>query len=201
MQLQTQTCEKLAEFFALLILRIWNPEMKYENLIVEDPEMKNLFVTLATALQRVFRLSKVPISCVITALIYLKRLQNHLAGVQINAIYRAFTVSLVIAQKYNEDSHFANVLWARVTGIPLAELTEMERDFLRLTCYGVSIQPAEFNRWKKVVQTEFKGFLVFKERLTFVNSIARAPDASPDLLPKEQHCLMQAVQNNVICNF
>ena len=62
----------------------------------------------------------------------------------------------------------------------------MERDYLRLTCYTVSIQPDEFNKWKKMVQKEFKGYLVFRERLNCLKSIAKAPDASPDLLPKEQ---------------
>lgn len=80
---------------------------------------------------RLFRYFKCSIVIPIIAVIYLIRFTST-GGVSANAssIHRLFFTAMVLAVKFQEDDIFANSYYAKVGGVHLSKLNEMERHML-----------------------------------------------------------------------
>lgn len=55
-------------------------------------------------------------------------------------IFSYLIVSLMLANKFNDDAAFSNKSWAEVSGIPIKELNSMEFTWLQAVDYKLSIQ-------------------------------------------------------------
>ena len=56
-------------------------------------------------------------------------------------------ISILLAIKYNEDSIFENKFYAKVFGINLNELKELEYEFIKLIDFQFFINELEFNQY------------------------------------------------------
>lgn len=55
--------------------------------------------------------------------------------------------SFLISVKYNEDIYFSNEFYAKVGGIPLAELDKLEYEFLVLTNFNTFVGPDLYSKY------------------------------------------------------
>jgi hypothetical protein len=74
---------------------------------------------------------------------------------------KVFSITLMLAQKYSDDSPYGNRIWSQVLGLSASDLTRLERGFLEWVrfelyvreeeyagfCRGVQVLAREWNRW------------------------------------------------------
>lgn len=53
----------------------------------------------------------------------------------------------MIAVKYNEDDYYANTFYAKVGGITLEEINQLEYDFICMCDFSMAIKPKKFFKY------------------------------------------------------
>lgn len=82
-------------------------------------------------------------SCFILARIYLDRVST-LCGIDQCSAHRSLLLSLVLAVKFQDDVFYTNSYYAKVGGIAVEELNELESLFLQLLDYHLCVKEAVF---------------------------------------------------------
>jgi hypothetical protein len=126
---------------------------------------KAAVVPLRTFIQEVLKRSRTTYSTLQTALFYLFRSRPeiliHLQRMQasfssnnerwedayISCGRRMFLASLVLASKFVQDKTYRNSAWAKIAGLPVAEVNAAERIFLELIGYKLYISQPMFEQW------------------------------------------------------
>jgi len=89
-------------------------------------------------------------SCFIIALIYIDRIiQNHTDFVLNSlSVHRMLITSVMLATKFFDDETFNNQYYARVGGLQITELNQLEEKFLFLIDFSLTIQAEVFERYR-----------------------------------------------------
>ena len=87
-------------------------------------------------------------STLLISIIYIDRFceMSHLK-LTIQNIQKIFLISIVLAIKYNEDSHFNNETYAKVGGINLCDLNKLESIFLNTVGFNMNIKTELYTRY------------------------------------------------------
>jgi len=87
------------------------------------------------------------------ALLYLERFFNNYGLIILDEqnFYIFFTISLLVANKYNEDSPYNNYSFSYITGIPLKMLNKLEVLFLNILKYDLNYNLNEFEKIKYII--------------------------------------------------
>lgn len=64
---------------------------------------------------------------------------------------RMFLASLVVASKFVQDKTYRNSAWAKIAGLPVAEINAAERIFLDLIDYRLYIAQSTFEQWHRLL--------------------------------------------------
>lgn len=144
----------IADTNALVIETMWY------NTNTSPSSRQAAVVSLRTFIQEVLKRSRTTYSTLQTALFYLFRSQPaitaHLRqqaqhdkweGTYINCGRRMFLASLVVASKFVQDKTYRNSAWAKIAGLPVAEINAAERIFLTLVDYRLFISQTTFEQW------------------------------------------------------
>ncbi|KAK9471168.1 uncharacterized protein V1510DRAFT_218645 [Dipodascopsis tothii] len=98
--------------------------------------------------------TRLPCSTIILALVYLSKRCE--AGITIprdpSSVYKLLIVSLLLANKFNDDNTFTNKSWAEVTGMPIADLTKIEAEWLVAVEWKLNLKDHELQDWNKWLQ-------------------------------------------------
>lgn len=167
-------------------------ELAYDILYEYVPAINHQMIRkLASALDA----TRLPRSSVLLGMTYLYRRKRlcqlmHYGELQYvmsdeRMIYLYVIVSLIIANKYNDDNTFTNRSWSNATGLPAEELNRYEKDWL-LSCnydlhfnlqFAKSEQPSSYKPWL----TSISGFFSDDSYLR-KDEIYGANDANKNLL-------------------
>ncbi|KAK9247351.1 hypothetical protein V1506DRAFT_73779 [Lipomyces tetrasporus] len=95
--------------------------------------------------------TRLPGSTIILALVYLcKRCEVQTpSSYDHSAQYLLLIVSLILANKFNDDNTFTNKSWAEVTGLQIGELTRVESNWLKLINWKLNLGDADMIVWNK----------------------------------------------------
>lgn len=63
------------------------------------------------------------------------------------AEYRLFSVAMILANKYLDDKTFTNKTWATLTAMSINEVNIMEREFLSILNFDLTVNEREFVGW------------------------------------------------------
>jgi len=131
-------------------------EIKYEELD-EKRYIENLFylkktpnITLSKYIQRINKYLDPEISTIIISLIYIDQItssENYKIKINENNVFKIILTSINIAIKYNEDDFNDNVFVAKVGGISLEELNELELNFCALLNWDLFIYENNFRKY------------------------------------------------------
>ena len=122
----------------------------YEKLNQQKNSIFNLnepSVTIQRYLHRIFKYTFIEKSSLIISLIYLDRICKQKIFLTNYNIHKLLIISILLAIKYNEDSIFENKFYAKVFGINLNELYELEYEFINLIDFQFFINELEFNQY------------------------------------------------------
>jgi hypothetical protein len=84
----------------------------------------------------------------VMAMVFLDRLLQSAPGFQLSElnVHRLALVGFLVSVKVQEDVPFPNAFWAKVGGVPLAELNHMEITFLQALQFRVYVRADEFDQ-------------------------------------------------------
>jgi len=99
--------------------------------------------------------------CFVVALIYIKRLKESEPQLDMSpfTVHRIFLAAVVTATKFLDDQFYLNSYYAKVGGVSVLELKNLELSFLSILDYNLNVSQEEYH-------TEFSA--LFKE--SFLNS-------------------------------
>lgn len=107
-------------------------------------------ISLPRYLERVLSFAPCSNSCFIIALIYIDRIiQNH-SDFILNSlsVHRMLITSVMLATKFFDDETFNNLYYAKVGGLQISELNQLEEKFLMLIDFSLTIQSDLFERYR-----------------------------------------------------
>lgn len=144
----------LVDLSVMTIESIWGPDNKASS--NSSRESLHVFVT------ELFRRSQVSKAVVQLALVFCLRTQSTLSAAnRVNDPFssakscignlitafcgrRLFLGSLICASKYLQDTNFSNSTWAKIVGLPSADISFTERIFLQLVNYRLFVHDFDF---------------------------------------------------------
>ncbi|KAJ3185881.1 hypothetical protein HK101_009790 [Irineochytrium annulatum] len=143
---------RLARFICVLFGHVWSSNSLQETM---DRKLNAFFVLFV---QNVLEITRMPLPVITLAVKYVQRLRRHQAG--LNPVLlpppgdetRVFSVSLILAQKYSDDSPYGNRVWGQVLGLNAKELTISEMRFLDRIGFNLYVDEAEYIAFCRGVQ-------------------------------------------------
>ncbi|KAF9033082.1 hypothetical protein BDZ89DRAFT_1063145 [Hymenopellis radicata] len=115
-------------------------------------------------MQKLLETTQVSHSVVVLALHYIYRLKEREKGsgneAQPGSEFRIAVAGLMMANKFLDDNTYTNRTWSDVSGISLAEINRMEREFLQGVDYDLYVDKRSYEKWLWVL----KGLVLAKEK-------------------------------------
>ncbi|KAL6307485.1 cyclin-domain-containing protein [Sparassis latifolia] len=113
-------------------------------------------------MQKVLETTQVSQSVIVLSLHYIYRMKarNRFTTGQAGSEYRVALAALMMANKFVDDNTYTNKTWAEVSGIGLAEVNKMEREFLLGIDFGLYVDETTYDSWLNLL----KGLTMAKER-------------------------------------
>lgn len=107
-------------------------------------------ISLPRYLERVLSYAPCSNSCFIIALIYIDRIIQTHSDFILNSlsVHRVLITSVMLATKFFDDETFNNLYYARVGGLQVSELNQLEQKFLLLIDFSLTIQAEVFERYR-----------------------------------------------------
>ncbi|KAJ3240632.1 hypothetical protein HDU81_003216 [Chytriomyces hyalinus] len=143
------TIPRLSCFISLLVYHVWTSKTLSQTLDVRN---RNQF--MITFVKNILEITRIPLPVVTLAVKYIQRLRR-LRGTTVTSPgdeTRTFSVALILAQKYSDDTPYGNRMWGKVLGLSSNELTRLEISFLGSVGYNLYVDETEYGAFCKGVQ-------------------------------------------------
>ncbi|KAJ3244979.1 hypothetical protein HDU78_010152 [Chytriomyces hyalinus] len=143
------TIPRLSCFISLLVYHVWTSKTLSQTLDVRN---RNQF--MITFVKNILEITRIPLPVVTLAVKYIQRLRR-LRGTTVTSPgdeTRTFSVALILAQKYSDDTPYGNRMWGKVLGLSSTELTRLEISFLGSVGYNLYVDENEYGAFCKGVQ-------------------------------------------------
>ncbi|KZT09059.1 uncharacterized protein LAESUDRAFT_675644 [Laetiporus sulphureus 93-53] len=113
-------------------------------------------------MQKVLETTQVSQSVIVLSLHYIYRMKarNRFTSGQPGSEYRVAIAALMMANKFVDDNTYTNKTWSEVSGIDLAEINKMEKEFLLGIDFGLYVDKSTYDSWLNLLQ----GLVLAKER-------------------------------------
>ena len=122
------------------------PENEISNHFCGKKPTKIPLIEYAARLQKCINSEVTSLIC---AIIYLDRLcQKNKIKVSPMNVHRMLFVSIVLSVKFNEDEHFSNSTFAKIGGVSVERLVEMEAAYLEGLDFSLFVEKVEFDVYK-----------------------------------------------------
>jgi len=120
--------------------------------------------TFVQFMQKLLETTQVSQSVIVLSLHYIYRLKdrNRFTPAQAGSEFRIAVAGLMMANKFLDDNTYTNKTWSEVSGIDLAEINRMEREFLLGVNFNLYVDKSTYESWLNLL----KGLVMAKERDT-----------------------------------
>lgn len=106
-------------------------------------------ISIKKYLTRIMKYLKPETSTVIICLIYIDKIcENSSLQLSIYNIHRIILSCMILALKYNEDDYYSNKYYAKVGGISLKELNELEYNIMILLQFNFFIDDITYEKYQ-----------------------------------------------------
>jgi hypothetical protein len=116
-------------------------------------------LTIKQYAERVALYAPCSVECFVIALVYIRRisLYHGLAFINRRTIHRLFITSVVLAAKFLDDTFYNNKFYARVGGLSVKELNELELEFLFRLKFDCNVDDEEFREFSHILYEPERG--------------------------------------------
>ena len=110
-------------------------------------------LTIKQYAERVALYAPCSVECFVIALVYIRRMSVYhgLSFINPRTIHRLFITSVVLAAKFYDDTFYNNKFYARVGGLSVKELNELELEFLFRMKFDCNVIPEEFREFSFIL--------------------------------------------------
>ncbi len=114
---------------------------------------KNIpLISIKDYLEHIYKYTKINTSTIILILIYIDRICNiHKCKLCYYNIHKLILGSMIIAIKYNEDEYYSQKFYAKIGGVTLAEICNLEYNFLSLINYNLFVNDNLFGKYNDFI--------------------------------------------------
>ena len=99
-------------------------------------------------IERILKYSNMEESTLTISLVYIDRLcENKKIDMSLNNIHRLLITSILLAIKFNEDDYYSNTHYAKVGGISMEELNNLEDEFIDGLDWNVWVDKELFDKY------------------------------------------------------
>ncbi|KAJ3825319.1 cyclin-domain-containing protein [Lentinula raphanica] len=118
--------------------------------------------TFVSFMQKLLETTQVSQSVIVLSLHYIYKLKerNRSTPAQAGSEFRIAVAGLMMANKFLDDNTYTNKTWSDVSGIELAEINRMEREFLMGVDCNLYVDKPTYESWLNLL----KGLVLAKER-------------------------------------
>ncbi|KAG6873269.1 hypothetical protein C0995_001043 [Termitomyces sp. Mi166 len=118
--------------------------------------------TFVQFMQKLLETTQVSQSVIVLSLHYIYRLKdrNRFTPAQPGSEFRIAVAGLMMANKFLDDNTYTNKTWSEVSGIDLAEINRMEKEFLMGVDFNLYVDKSTYESWLNLL----KGLVMAKER-------------------------------------
>eukprot|EP00300_Choanocystis_sp_HF-7_P010334 c16896_g1_i4.p1 GENE.c16896_g1_i4~~c16896_g1_i4.p1 ORF type:complete len:170 (+),score=24.99 c16896_g1_i4:79-588(+) len=112
-------------------------------------------IAVKAYLERICKYVNCSNECFVLALIYMDRVIQRNTGFFISSlnIHRFLITSIMLAAKFFDDTYYNNAFYARVGGIPTAELNTLEVEFLFMINFSLHVETDEYERYRSELES------------------------------------------------
>jgi hypothetical protein len=105
-------------------------------------------ISIKDYLDRIQKYASCSSECFVLALVYIDRLiqQADFTVSSLN-IHRVIITSVMLAAKFFDDMYFNNSYYAKIGGVPCAEMNALELEFLFLINFTLYVEPDSYNKY------------------------------------------------------
>ena len=121
-----------------------------ENMILLKPFISNKIpsITINDYIERLLKYSKVSEEIFILVLIYIDKInRNNKINLNYNNIHKLIFVSFIVTIKFHEDEHYSLKYYAKLGGLSLKEIINLEYIFLTLLDFRLYISEELFQKY------------------------------------------------------
>jgi hypothetical protein len=105
-------------------------------------------ISIQDYLDRIFKYASCSCECFVLALIYIDRvIQRQNFVINSLNIHRIIITSVMLSAKFFDDHYFKNAFYAKVGGVPCAEMNSLEVEFLFLINFSLHVSPDNYSRY------------------------------------------------------
>jgi len=139
-----------------LLTDICEESKKEPNLFYKPLKLfysKNIpLISIKDYLEHIYKYTKINTSTIILILIYIDRICNiHKCKLCYYNIHKLILGSMIIAIKYNEDEYYSQKFYAKIGGVTLAEICNLEYNFLSLINYNLFVNDNLFSKYNDFI--------------------------------------------------
>jgi hypothetical protein len=108
-------------------------------------------VSIYSYLQRIYKYTNVSSGCLVCALLYIDRFmqRNKTILLTSRSVHRLLITSVVVSMKFLDDLYYNNVYYAKIGGIPTAEMNTLELEFLFRLNFDLHAPQEEYERYHR----------------------------------------------------
>ncbi|KAF9481250.1 hypothetical protein BDN70DRAFT_803805, partial [Pholiota conissans] len=105
--------------------------------------------TFVSFMQKLLETTQVSQSVIVLSLHYIFRLKekNKYTPAQPGSEFRIAVAGLMMGNKFLDDNTYTNKTWSEVSGIDLAEINHMEREFLLGVDFNLYVDKVTYESW------------------------------------------------------
>lgn len=106
-------------------------------------------INIKDYLERISKYASCSGECFVLALIYIDRIIQINPTFVVNSlnIHRLLITSVMLGAKFFDDQYFNNAYYAKVGGVPCAEINCLEVEFLFMTNFGLSVTTDQYRQY------------------------------------------------------
>ena len=109
-------------------------------------------ISIEKYLERLISHTKMEISTLILILIYIDKIcKNNKFRLNYFNIHKLIVTSMLISIKYNEDDFFSNSFYAKVGGVSIRELNNLEYEFLSLIDFDLYVDDDLYSKYSNYI--------------------------------------------------
>ena len=114
----------------------------------------NPSISIKDYLERLYKYCHINTSTIILTLIYIDRLCNiNKFKMTYYNIHKLILSSMVVAIKYNEDSYFSMIFYAKIGGVSKTEMIYLEFYFVTLIKFNLFVKNELFNKYNDYISS------------------------------------------------
>lgn len=118
---------------------------------ISDPQ-----ISVKYYIERIMKYGHVSPSVLVAAFVNMDRIISKKPFVLSSlSFHRFFLCSVMISCKYFDDIYYSNAVWAKIGGLPLAELNKLESEVLGLLDWKINVSVEEYESYLKYLRKRF----------------------------------------------